>query len=69
MNCPVMVQLIKLLDSVRAEQCKGMRHDAPREMRRLRAFEAFLDSHERTCATCLQMNPNGTRFVESSSRR
>ena len=69
MYCRVMVQLIKMLDSVRAEQCKAMRHDAPGEMRRLRAFEAFLDSHERTCATCRPCNPLGTQFVENSIRR
>jgi len=69
MYCPVMVRLIEMLDSVRAEQCRAIRHDAPGEMRRLRAFEAFLDSHERTCAMCQQFNPNGTQFVENSSHR
>ena len=69
MQCPVMVRLIRKFDVLRAEQSKATRRDAPGEMRRLRAFEAFLDAHERACAMCLQFNPLGTRFVETSSRR
>lgn len=69
MHCPVMVELIKKLDIVRAEQSKATRHDTPGEMRRLRAIEAYLDLHERTCATCRQFNPLGTQFVENSTRR
>ena len=64
-----MVELIKMLDSVRAEQCKAMRHDGSAEGRRLHAIEAYLDRHEGRCATCRQVNPHGTHFVESSSRR
>ena len=70
MNCPVMVQLIKKLDTVRAEQCKR-RVDADEvgNKKRLRAIEAFLDHHERNCPMCLRMNPQGTGFVENSDRR
>ena len=65
MNCPVMVQLIKKLDTVRAEQSnkRGDVDDAGRK--RLRAIEAFLDHHERQCPMCRQMNPQGTGFVEN----
>jgi hypothetical protein len=70
MNCPIMVELIKKLDSVRAEQGKtrGNRDEAG-DRRRLRAMEKFLDLHEQTCATCQGINPGGTRFFESSRGR
>jgi hypothetical protein len=65
-----MVELIKRLDLVRAEQChKRGNLDEASKSRRLHAFEAFLDRHERICVTCRQLNPLGTQFVESSSRR
>lgn len=70
MNCPVMVQLIKKLDTVRAEQSKTRGDvDEVGKRRRLRAIEAILDHHERTCPMCLQINPLGTGFVENSNRR
>ena len=70
MNCPVMVQLIKKLDTVRAEQCKRRGDvDEVGNRKRLRAVEAFLDQHERTCPMCLKMNPEGTGFVENSNGR
>jgi hypothetical protein len=70
MHCPVMVQLVKKLDVIRAEQSNARGNfDEALNKKRLHAIEAYLDQHERTCPACLQMNPNGTRFVESSSRR
>jgi hypothetical protein len=70
MNCPVMVQLIRKLDAVRAEQCKTRGDvDEVGNKKRLRAIEAILDHHERNCSMCLQMNPKGTGFVENSDRR
>ena len=69
MQCPVMVQLIKKLDTVRAEQSTTRGDiDEASKRKHLRAIEAFLDHHERTCAMCRQMNPHGTRFVENSRR-
>ncbi len=70
MQCPVMVELIKRLDTVRAEQCKT-RGDVNEggKRRRLQALEAVLDRHEQACAMCKQFNPLGTRFVENSSHR
>jgi hypothetical protein len=69
MKCPVMIQLIKKLDTVTAEQCnaRGNEDDAGKK-ERLRAIEALLDYHEQTCSTCRQLNPHGTGFVELSSR-
>jgi hypothetical protein len=65
-----MVQLIKKLDSVRAEQSnKRGNYIDEAGKKRLRAIEAILDHHERTCPMCLQMNPHGTGFVENSDRR
>ena len=65
-----MIELIKKLDVVRAEQSSpALTMDGAGKKRRLRAIEAFLDLHERTCATCRQFNPQGTQFVERSSRR
>jgi len=64
MQCPIMVELIKKLDKVRAEQsttCGDV--DEIRKRKQLRLIEAFLDRHERTCGTCQTMNPYGTRFV------
>ena len=70
MKCPVMVQLIKKLDIVRAELTNPtMNIDDAGKKRRLGTIEAFLDLHERTCAICKQYNPRGTRFVENSNRR
>jgi hypothetical protein len=70
MLCPVMVGLIKKLDSVRLEQSSPTLTICDAEKRkRLRIIEAFLDRHEQTCATCRRFNPHGTQFVESSSRR
>ena len=70
MKCPVMVELINKLDILRAEQChKRGNFDEASKSRRLHAVEAYLDRHERMCATCRQVNPHGTHFVESSSRR
>ena len=69
MQCPVMVQLIKKLDIVRAEQCHGPGTvQDTGEKKRLRKIEVFLDHHEQTCPTCKQINPFGTGFVEHSSR-
>jgi hypothetical protein len=65
-----MVQLIKKLDTVRAEQCNTRGDvDEAGKKKRLRTVEAFLDHHERTCLVCLQMNPHGTGFIEDSNRR
>jgi hypothetical protein len=70
MNCPVMVQLIRKLDAVRAEQCKTRGDvDEVGNKKRLRAIEAILDLHERNCPMCLQMSPRGAGFVEKSDRR
>jgi hypothetical protein len=70
MNCPIMVQLIKKLDSVRAEQSKMRANiDEAGNRKRPRAMERFLDHHERTCAMSRELNPHGTRFVESSMGR
>jgi hypothetical protein len=70
MLCPVMVGLIKKLDDVRLEQSNpNLTTNDAQKKRRLRIVEAFLDRHEQTCATCRRVNPTGTRFVESSSRR
>jgi hypothetical protein len=70
MNCPVMVQLIQKLDTVRAEQCNTRGDvDEVGNKKRLRAMEVFLDQHERNFPMCLQMNPQGARFVENSDRR
>jgi|HubBroStandDraft_6_1064221.scaffolds.fasta_scaffold165222_4 hypothetical protein len=72
MKCPVMVQLIKKLDTVRAEQSSGRADvDDAGKRKRLRRIEEFLDLHEQTCLTCRQINPHGTKFVEQTrqSRR
>jgi len=70
MQCPVMVELIKKLDWVRLQQSNAkLTTDAAEKRRRLRVIEAFLDHHERTCATCRQFNPLGAQFVENSSHR
>jgi hypothetical protein len=70
MNCPIMVELIKKLDSVRAEQSKTRgKIDEAGNRKRLRALERFLDHHEQTCALCREVNPGGTRFFESSRGR
>ena len=70
MNCPVMVQLIKKLDAVRAEQSKARADlDEAGKKKRLHTIEAILDQHERNCPMCLRINPQGTRFVENSNRR
>ena len=70
MLCPVMVELIKKLDSVRLEQSSPTLTICDAEKRkRLRKIEAFLARHEQTCATCRQFSPDGTHFVKSSSRR
>ena len=57
MKCPVMVQLIKKLDSVRAEQCntRGDVDDAGKR-RTLRAIEKILELHQQACTTCKQTN-------------
>lgn len=69
MNCAVMVELIKKLDTVRAEQSTARGDvDEVSNRKRLRTIERFLDLHEQTCATCQKMNPHGTRFVEGSTR-
>jgi hypothetical protein len=70
MQCAVMMHLIKKLDTVRAEQCNTRGDvDEVSKKKRLRAIEAFLDHHERTCPMCLQLNPQGSGFVENSNRR
>ena len=69
MKCPVMVQLIKKLDTVRAEQSSGRADvDDAGKRKRLRRIEEILDNHERTCAICRQINPQGTKFVEQTRR-
>ena len=69
MNCPIMVLLIEKLDTVRAEQSKtrGDVDDAGKR-KRLRRIEEILDNHERKCAICRQLNPQGTKFVEQTRR-
>ena len=68
MQCPVMVHLVKKLDTVRAEQCNSRGdQDSYGKRQQLRAIEGLLDRHEQTCPVCRQMNPGGTKFVESSS--
>ena len=70
MQCPVLVHFLKKLDAVRAEQCNSRGdEDAYGKKQQLHAIEALLDRHEQTCSVCRQMNPHGTKFVESSSRR
>ena len=70
MTCNVMMRLIQKLDMVRAEQCDcSQKMNEVLKKRRLWLIEAFLDSHERTCAICLKMNPGGTQFVAQSMRR
>jgi hypothetical protein len=70
MQCPIMVQLVKKLDSVRAEQNdRALNLDEAVKKRRLRSIETFLDYHERTCAICQKLNPSGTQFVENSISR
>ena len=65
MKCPVMVQLIKNLDSVRAEQ--STRYiDNPAQMRRLRAIENFIHLHEGTCTMCPKSNPLDIPVAEKS---
>ena len=67
MQCPIMVELIKKLDIVRAEQSAARGDvDEVRKRKHLRTIEAYLDRHEQTCEMCRQMNPHGTRFVENS---
>ena len=69
MQCPIMVELIKKLDLVRAEQSTTRGDvDEVRKRKHLRLIEAFLGRHERTCAVCRKMNPHGTRFVENARR-
>ena len=70
MRCAVMMHLIQKSDTVRAEQ-SATRGDVDEASKRkhLRAIEAFLDHHERTCTMCRQMNPNGPPFVENTNRR
>ena len=69
MNCPIMVLLIEKLDTVRAEQCNARGNvDDTGKKKRLRRIEEILDNHERTCAICRQINPQGTKFVEQTRR-
>jgi hypothetical protein len=69
MKCPIMVQLIKKLDTERAEQCNPkLTMDGAEKKKQLRSIEAFLDLHQRTYATCRQFNPHGTQFVQNASR-
>lgn len=71
MECPVMVQLINKLDTVRREQCamRGNR-DEVTQRKRLRAIESFLNDHQDTCVRCRQIHPDGgIRFGENIDRR
>jgi hypothetical protein len=69
MRCAVMDHLIEILDTVRAEQStsRGDVDDAGKR-KRLRAIEAFLDNHERTCMKCQQLNPLDRGSFRHSNR-
>lgn len=69
MQCQVMTQLIRKLDTVRAEHCDAKGNLEETNIRkRLRSIESFLDYHEQTCVVCQRMNPGGTGFVKHATR-
>jgi hypothetical protein len=58
MTCHIMVQLIKKLDEVRAEQINPSQHrDDPVKKRRLRVIQTYVKLHQKTCTTCQRMVP------------
>jgi len=59
-----MTQLIRKLDTVRAEQANQPHSvDDSGKKRRLRTIESFLHLHEETCARCRQSIRSGPRLI------